>query len=125
MVVPLPSKISRSLTDLRFLNISRCERIMDYNEYPLVSLSNRIPDPSEEIFFVVKRQSSEVQKRQVRHSSISATAVSYADPHNLCIGASQTLCLQNLFAIKPCLFLLTLGKLQIVYFNLLSEIHST
>ncbi|EJW81318.1 hypothetical protein WUBG_07772 [Wuchereria bancrofti] len=90
MVIPVSTKLSRSLSDLRFLNISRHERIMDYNEYPL--------------------QSSEVQKRHARHSSISSTAtlgVSYADPQKLCIGSSQILRIQNLFAVKPCLLQLT------------------
>ncbi|KAK6105381.1 Ras association (RalGDS/AF-6) domain family protein [Brugia pahangi] len=110
MAIPVSTKLSRSLSDLRFLNISRRERIMDYNEYPLVSLANHIPDPSEEIFFVVKQQSSEVQKRHARHSSISSTAalgVSYADPQKLCIGTSQILRIQNIFAVKPCLLQLT------------------
>lgn len=114
MVIPVSTKFSRSLSDLRFLNISRRERIMDYNEYPLISLANRIPDPSEEIFFVVKQQSSEVPRQHVRHSSISSTValgVSYTDPHKFSNGASQILRLQNLFAVKPCLLQLTLGKL--------------
>lgn len=113
MVIPVSTKLSRSLSDLRFLNISRRERIMDYNEYPLVSLASRIPDPSEEIFFVVKQQSSEVPRRYARHSSISSAAAlgaSYADPQKFSMGTSQILCLQNLFAVKPCLLQLTLGK---------------
>uniref|UniRef100_A0A0R3RXL5 Afadin n=1 Tax=Elaeophora elaphi TaxID=1147741 RepID=A0A0R3RXL5_9BILA len=116
MVIPVSTKLSRSLSDLRFLNISRRERIMDYNEYPLVSLANRIPDPSEEIFFVVKHKSFEVPRQHARHSSISSTAafgVSYADPQKFCIGTSQILRLQNLFAVKPCLLQLTLDCKEI------------
>uniref|UniRef100_A0A8R1XRD7 Afadin n=1 Tax=Onchocerca volvulus TaxID=6282 RepID=A0A8R1XRD7_ONCVO len=116
MVIPVSTKLSHSLSDLRFLNISRRERIMDYNEYPLVSLANRIPDPSEEIFFVVKQQSSEIPRRHVRHLSISSTAalgVNYADPQKLCAGTSQILRMQNLFAIKPCLLQLTLDCKEI------------
>lgn len=127
MVIPVSTKLSRSLSDLRFLNISRRERIMDYNEYPLVSLANRIPDPSEEIFFVVKQQSSDVSRRHARHSSISSTAAlgtSYADPQKLCIGTSQILRLQNLFAVKPCLLQLTLGKFQVVYYQFSNDILS-
>ncbi|CAG9535273.1 unnamed protein product [Cercopithifilaria johnstoni] len=116
MVIPVSAKLSRSLTDLRFLNTSRRERIMDYNEYPLLSLANRIPDPSEEIFFVVKQHSSEVPRRHARHSSISSTAalgVSYTDPQKFSIGTSQILRLQNLFAVKPCLLQLTLDCKEI------------
>ncbi|VBB27427.1 unnamed protein product [Acanthocheilonema viteae] len=116
MVIPVSTKLSCSLSDLRFLNISRRERIMDYNEYPLISLANRIPDPSEEIFFVVKQQSSEVPRRHARHSSISSTAalgVSYADPQKFCVRASKILRLQNLFAVKPCLLQLTLDCKEI------------
>ncbi|EFO24115.1 hypothetical protein LOAG_04372 [Loa loa] len=115
MVIPVSTKLSRSLSDLRFLNISRRERIMDYNEFPLISLANRIPDPSEEIFFVVKQRLSEIQKH-ARHSSVSSTAalgVSYADPQKLCIGTSQVFRLQNLFAAKPCLLPITLDCKEI------------
>lgn len=125
MVIPVSTKLSHSLSDLRFLNISRRERIMDYNEYPLVSLANRIPDPSEEIFFVVKQQSSEIPRRHVRHLSISSTAalgVNYADPQKLCAGTSQILRMQNLFAIKPCLLQLTLGKPWIIFYQFSKDI---
>ncbi|KAM3722401.1 Afadin [Dirofilaria immitis] len=116
MVIPVSTKLSRSLSDLRFLNISRHERIMDYNEHPLVSLANRIPDPSEEIFFVVKQQLSKLPRRHARHSSISSAAalgVNYADPQKLSAGTSQILRMQNLFAIKPCLLQLTLDCKEI------------
>uniref|UniRef100_A0A915PNS2 Ras-associating domain-containing protein n=1 Tax=Setaria digitata TaxID=48799 RepID=A0A915PNS2_9BILA len=116
MVIPTSTKLSRSLSDLRFLNISRRERIMDYSECPLISLANRIPDPSEEIFFVVKRRPSDIPVRHARHASISSTAAlgtNYADPQKLFIGTPQILRMQNQFAVKPCLLQLRLDGKEI------------
>ncbi|VDN41001.1 unnamed protein product [Gongylonema pulchrum] len=113
MVIPASTKFSRSLSDLRTLNIKKHERIMDYDEFPLINLANRTPNPTEEVLFVVKLRPAEIPVRRTRHASLSsatALSVGYADPQRLIQRSPLIVRMQNQFAVKPCLVQLNSGN---------------
>lgn len=125
-MIPSSTKLSRSLSDLRALGNDRRERVMDYDECPWVSLASRVPNPSEEVLFVIRKKSvTQDAKAQpprpplqrTRHASLcssSAYSTNYADPQKLFRTSPNLPRLPEIVAVSPCLLQVIAGNFCLI-----------